>query len=104
MMYLWLTLSVMIFGVGEYLSKKWALNSSFGLAAIVVLPYMAGTWLWLPALKAGKNLSTVGIAWSIMSAAVTVGLGLICFEEKLSELNYAGLALALVSLILLQIK
>ena len=104
MMFFWLMLSVCAFGIGEYLSKKWSLDPSIKLAALVAVPYIAGTWLWLPALKAGKSLATTGIAWSLMSALMTVGLGVLCFKEKLSDPNYVGLALALLALILLQIK
>ena len=69
-----------------------------------VFPYMVGTWLWLPALKAGKNLATTGITWSVMSAAATVGIGILLFHEKLNAYNYVGLLLSVLGLALLQIK
>lgn len=86
------------------MSKKWSLEPSITLASVLVFPYMVGTWLWLPALKAGKSLASTGIAWSVMSALMTVGLGVIFFEEKLTEPNYAGLVLAIVALVLIQLK
>jgi multidrug transporter EmrE-like cation transporter len=104
MMFLWLLLSVLAFGAGEYLSKKWSLQPSPLLALLLVLPYMAGTWLWLPALKAGKNLATTGITWSVMSAAATVGIGIVLFHEKLNVYNYIGILFSVLGLVLLQIK
>jgi multidrug transporter EmrE-like cation transporter len=65
---------------------------------------MIGTWLWLPALKAGKDLATTGVAWSVMSAFVTVGLGVLFFKERLTAVNYVGLVMAVIALVLLQIK
>lgn len=103
-MFFWLTLSVLVFGVGEYLSKRWTMEPTFWSAAAIIIPYMAATWLWLPALKAGKNLSTTGVAWSVMSSLVTVCLGIFFFKEKLSITNYVGLVMAILSLILIQSK
>ena len=103
MTFVWLLLSVLAFGVGEYLSKAWSIKPSLTLAMILVFPYMVGTWLWLPALQCGGSLAKVGIAWSIMSALVTVGLGLFCFHEVLSWYNYVGIGLAVAALVLLQV-
>ena len=84
MMFFWLFLSVFAFGIGEYLSKKWSLQPDRLLALLLVLPYMVGTWLWLPALRAGKSLATTGISWSIMSAMTTVGIGVLLYHKECS--------------------
>jgi len=104
MMFFWLFLSVFAFGTGEYLSKKWSLSPSPILAFILVFPYMIGTWIWLPALKAGKSLATTGITWSVMSAMTTVGIGMLLYHEKINWHNFIGLLFSVCGLALLQIN
>lgn len=104
MMFLWLTLSVLSFGIGEYLSKRWSLAPSWKLAVSLVIPYILGVLLWLPALRAGKSLAITGTTWTIMSTAVTVGIGVIGFHEHLTGLNWWGVWLAVISMILLQLR
>lgn len=83
------------------MSKKWSLHPSLKLALILVVPYMCSTWLWLPAIRNSQKLAITGIAWSVMTAIMTVILGVCLFREHLSVENYIGLILAGAALVLL---
>ena len=83
MMFLWLSLSALTFGLGGYLSKRWVAHPSPGLLLALILSFMASTLFWLPALRIGKNLIVVGPASVVMCSVVTVLVGVACFNERL---------------------
>ena len=103
MIFFWLTLSVLFFGAGEYYSKVWSLNPSMHQTFWVLIPYLLGSFCWLPALLLGQNLTRIGTAWSVLSTIMTLVLGLVVFEEKINAWNGVGIGFALVALILLQV-
>lgn len=99
--YIWLLLSVISFGFAEYISKLFSLKPSLFLAGIIVVPYVIGVWLWLPAILKMQSLSVAGTIWNVMSTIVTVGIGVIIFKEHLTYTNVVGILCAIMSIILL---
>jgi multidrug transporter EmrE-like cation transporter len=99
--YLWLLLSVISFGFGEYISKLFSLKPSVFLAGIIVVPYVIGVWLWLPAVLKMQSLSVAGTIWNVMSTVVTVAIGVIVFKEHLTYTTVLGILFALTSIVLL---
>lgn len=99
--YLWLLLSVVSFGFGEYISKLFSLKPSLFLAGIIVIPYVIGVWLWLPAVLKMQSLSVAGTIWNVMSTIVTISIGVLIFKEQLTYANVAGILCAILSIILL---
>ncbi|MDO8468891.1 MAG: hypothetical protein Q7S29_04000 [Candidatus Peribacter sp.] len=98
----WLLLSAVLFGCGEYLSKRWASAPSFKLGAAVVLVDAIGVILWLPALYNRNQLSIVGVLWALLGTVVTVSIGLFIFKESLTWVQWVGIVCAFVALALLQ--
>ena len=98
----WLILSALFFGVGEYLSKRWVLSPSWPLAVAVVLVDLLATSLWLPALFHRNQLAIVGLMWLLLGAVMTLSIGLFVFKEMLTWTQWAGIACAMVALILLE--
>ena len=103
MMFLWLSLSAVMFGLGGYLSKEWVAHPSPRLLIALIAAFMASTLLWLPALRIGKSLIAVGIASVVMCSVVTVFVGTVCFDERLGWHGCLGAILAVIAVILLKI-
>jgi len=97
----WLILSALFFAWGEYLSKKWALSPGWTGALAVLGADSIGTFLWLPAILNKNQLSIVGMAWLLIGAIASVGIGLIVFRETLDRTQWIGMGFALVALVLL---
>lgn len=102
MMFLWLSLSALLFGLGGYLSKRWIAHPSPWLLLALILSFMASTLLWLPALRIGRNLSMVGPISVVLCSVVTVLVGAMCFNERLGWNICIGVILAGIAVILMQ--
>lgn len=99
----WLVLSATFFAVGEFWSKKFALNPKFSYIALVVVIYSLGTLAWLPAILQKNSLSIAGTIWSVMSLFATVLIGVFLFGEKLTAVGIAGIIAAVIAIVLLSI-
>ena len=100
---IWLILSATFFAVGEFLSKKFALNPKFLYVILIVVIYSLGTLAWLPAILQKNSLSIAGTIWSVMSLFATVLIGVLLFGEKLSTIGIVGIITAIIAIILLSI-
>jgi multidrug transporter EmrE-like cation transporter len=100
---LWLILSVSLFGVGEYLSKKFSLAPSISLTLSIITMYALGALAWLPAIYKGQYLSTIGTMWNLLSMIMTLVIGIVIFNEQLTTIQIVGIGFALTSLIMLSI-
>ena len=98
---IWLIISVVFFGLGEYFSKYWAMHPDFWRAFWAFLAYILGTFTWLPILLHKNHLSTMGTAWLALGVVATVSIGLFVFHERISFLQWLGIVLALIALGLL---
>ena len=99
----WLILSATFFAIGEFWSKKFALNPKFFYVILVVVIYSFGTLAWLPAILQKNSLSIAGTIWSVMSLFATVLIGVLIFGERLSVVGIAGMITAVVAIVLLSI-
>ena len=97
---IWLTMSVICFGIGELFSKKVVLGPTFQNIGLMHLFYTFGCLFWLPALAARRDLGTTGAVWSMMSLIVTVMIGVKYYGEQLVLRNMIGIFFALVAIIL----
>ena len=101
---IWLIISALFFAVGEFLSKKFALNPKISYVVFILLAYCVGTLFWLPAILQRNQLSIVGTMWSVFSLLATVLIGILFFSEKLSLAGFTGIIFAFISIILLSIR
>lgn len=97
----WLVLSAVFFAAGEFLSKKFALNPKLSFFGFILGAYLLGTLAWLPAIMQKNSLSIAGTIWSVLSLFATVLIGILIFGEKVSAAGYAGMVMAVLSIILL---
>lgn len=70
---------------------------------MVVGIYALGTLSWLPALLHKNELAIMGTAWLLLATVATVVIGFFVFGETLSTLQWIGIGLALVALVLLSL-
>ena len=99
----WLIGSIIFFGMGEFLSKKFALNPKWIFVIGIIITYSIGVLFWLPAILQKNQLSIIGTMWSILSLLITVLIGLLIFGEKLNTLGIIGIILAFVTTIILSL-
>lgn len=97
----WLTFSAAFFAVGEYFSKKFAIQPDARGVFLVCAAYLLGTLAWLPAILSTNRLAATGTAWLLLSMIATLGIGLGIFHEKLNSFQIAGVVLAGIALALL---
>ena len=98
---MWLIFSAIFFAIGEFLSKKFALNPNITLVIIIIIVYSISVLLWLPAILQKNQLSIVGTMWSIMSLLITVLIGVLIFKEKIDLTSLIGIIFAFIAIILL---
>ncbi len=99
--WVWISLSAIFFGIGEFLSKKFAMNPGWALFSIFILVDILSAVAWLPAIFEKNQLSITGVIWSIVSLMATVAIGVLAFNEELTLTQCIGLATGLVSVVLL---
>lgn len=76
-----------------------SLPFTFGVVAI----YSLSTFTWLPVLLHKNQIALMGTLWLVLATVATVGIGTLVFGETLSAMQWVGVALTLVALILLGI-
>jgi len=96
-------LSLIFFTAGEAVSKLWANNPKWYWGATVVVAYMIGSCLWLPAILSKNHLTTLGTLWNVGAILCTVFAGAVLFHEQVSFLQWCGIGCAVVSCVLLSI-
>ena len=99
----WLFLSSILFAMGEFYSKKWAINPDWQKMTMLIGSYLVSVLLWLQAIGQTKELAVTGAVWSVLSLAITVLLGTMIFGEKLELGHWIGLGAAAVAVFLLSL-
>ena len=100
---IWLVISALFFAVGEFLSKKFALNPKISFVILMLIAYSIGTLTWLPAILQRNQLSIVGVMWSVLTVVATILIGVLIFNEKLGSVSIIGIILGIISVALLSI-
>jgi len=87
--------------LADIFAKQFSLNGKLSLAIGALAGYLICNSFWLIALRNGVGLSRGAMIFSLASAIGAVLLGVILFEEKLTDLQMIGAFLGSISLILL---
>ncbi len=87
--------------IADILAKNWSMKGGWLLAAGALVAYLLGNTFWLFALKNGSGLAKGAVIFSIVSAVLAIGLGVFFYKEDLTKIQYAGVALGLLSLVLI---
>lgn|ERR1035437_1244993 len=99
----WILISAIFFGIGEFVSKKFALNPGWTLFILFIAFDIISAAAWIPAIFEKNQLSATGVIWSIVSLMATVSIGILAFHEKVTLVQSIGLATGLVSVVLLSL-
>jgi multidrug transporter EmrE-like cation transporter len=99
--WVWIVISGIFFAAGEFLSKEFALNPGWGIFGFIVLVDVISITTWLPAIFQKNQLSITGVIWSLASLMLTVGVGVLLFNEKLTLIRVLGIFFGIIALILL---
>lgn len=94
---LWCICSVM----GDYLSKRWVARPSLLLLILTFLFYGGSTSFWLPALKMRNQIAIMGTMVMLLGALSTLFVGTCAFGETLRPIQWLGILLALVAIVIL---
>jgi multidrug transporter EmrE-like cation transporter len=101
--FVWLIVSALFFAMGEFLSKKFALEPKGFWVLLILASYTFGTLAWLPAILQKNQLSIVGTIWSVLSLLATILIGVLLFNEKISLTSGLGIFAALIAIVLLSV-
>ena len=96
-----LTLLIAFELVADIFSKEYSLKGGWLLWAGAITGYIIANIFWLSAIKNGSGLARGAIIFSVGSAVVATGIGLLVYNEKVNTLQVIGMLLGIVSLVLI---
>lgn len=82
------------------LFKRWALTANIIFLISGIILYIMDTTVWALLLKRGAQLSVGGALWSAISLIIACMAGVFLFGEKLSLIQYIGITLVCIGMIL----
>ena len=97
-----LALAVALEVVGDIFFKKWSLGNKNILLILGLIIYFIGTIFWAISLKY-EFLSKAISVFTVLNLIIVVLAGVIMFKEDLSWINKIGIALGILSVILIEI-
>lgn len=88
--------------VADIFSKEWSLQQNkIWLAVGGLAAYMLANTFWLFALKNGSGLTRGAIIFSVSSAVIATLLGVFFYHETITKIQFIGVLLGLISLVLI---
>lgn len=88
--------------IGDIFFKKYALESKKYIIIIGLIFYFLGSILWAISLKY-ETLSKAGTIFMVMNIILITLVGALYFKEDLSLTNKIGVALGIISIILIEL-
>ncbi len=86
----------------DVLFKKWANSNRFYFILIGLIIYLIGTLFWAFSLRY-EFISKAGSIFVLLNLIGLSLVGLLIFNEKLSVLNWIGIFLGLISILLIEL-
>jgi len=105
MNYLFLSLvggAVVLEVIADVLFKRWSLEGRSILLALGLALYFAGTVVWAYSLKY-EYLSKAITVFTVLNLVLVILAGVLLFDEQLSTINKVGVALGVLSVVLVQL-
>lgn len=99
---LFIGIAVLFEVAADIFLKKWALENKSILLIVGLSLYFIGTIFWAVSLKY-ELLSKAVSVFTIVNFVLVVLVGIFLFNEKLSLLNKIGIALGILSVILIEV-
>lgn len=96
-----LSLLILFEAIADIFAKNWSIHKSVWIAITSLAFYLVANSFWLFALKNGAQLGRGAIIFSVASAIIAILLGIFLYKEPVSKIQSVGLALGLLSIVLL---
>ena len=87
--------------IADIFSKEWALHGSWIFWIGAIAGYIIANIFWLFAIRGGSGLARGAVIFSVASAIIAVLLGVLLYKEHLNINQMIGVALGIISLILI---
>jgi len=97
-----LLLAVILEVAADILFKKWTINGKNLLLYIGLAVYFVGTIFWALSLRHDYLAKAISL-FTVLNLIIIVGVGIFVFKEDISLINKAGIALGIVSVILIEL-
>jgi multidrug transporter EmrE-like cation transporter len=88
--------------IGDYLFKKWTMTNKTWELIVGTTGYIISSLLWLYSLKY-EDLSKASVIFIVLSLVALTLIGVYCFDETLTTLNWIGVVLATIAIILVSV-
>ena len=100
--YILVSLTTIFEVLGDFLFKKWVLVDQKWFLIVGIVAYLISTVIWAFSLKT-ESLSKAIAIFTVLSIIIVDLMGVYVFKEHLSTLNVTGIALGVVSIILVSL-
>ena len=100
--WVWLLISVLICGIGEYTCKQWSITPTWKMMTVSLIAYVVGSAAWFPVVRQSQHIIIAWMLWAVLSAFTTVLVGL-HFGEVLTVPQWIGIVLGVISIILIAV-
>ena len=98
---LFLLLLVLFEGIADIFSKEWSLNGHWRWWVCAISAYIIANIFWLVALRKGAGLARGATLFFLASTIIAVLIGIIWYQETLTQKEMFGIVLGTISLILI---
>lgn len=96
-----LILLIVFEGMADILSKEWSLHGKPFRWIAALGAYGLANVFWLIALKNGSGLTRGAIAFSVGSAVLAVGIGMLLYRESVTKTEMIGVVFGIIALVLI---
>ena len=99
-----LIVDALLTGAGAVAIRFWAGGASIGFSVGGILLFNIGTLFWLWAMRNGMPLSRGTVVFGMLNLILETSAGLMIFRERLTTVQWVGVVLSIVSLVLIEGK
>lgn len=87
--------------IADIFSKEWSLSGRILFWGLSLSGYVIANIFWLKAIRLGSGLGRGAILFSVGSAIAAVIIGVVFYREQVGRMELLGIALGVVSLVLI---
>ncbi len=84
--------------LADLVAKQFAVSGKFVFAVLSLLGYVAANSAWLVSLRTGAQLGKGAVLFSVLSGIGAVLIGLLIYHEKVTPVQFIGLALGIAAI------
>jgi len=97
-----ITFAIIFEVIGDVFFKQWSTNQKLWSLLIGLAIYAIGTIFWAISIKYELLSSAISI-FTVLNLISVVLIGVLFFKESLSPVNYLGIVLGVMSIVLLEL-